>query len=55
MSGKNKSTLSANEVIRQIQESFVTRDDEKLEYYTPIPSPGPSPSPRPKKKSKKKQ
>ena len=45
MSGKKKSTLSANKMIRQIQESFVTREDEKPEYYALRPSSSPSPSP----------
>ena len=39
MSGKNKSTLSANKMIRQIQESFITREDEEHEYCTPSPPP----------------
>ena len=53
MSGKNKSTLSANKMIRQIQEIFVTRADEEPDYYTPSPSPSPSPSPPMSKRSRK--
>ena len=53
MSGKNKSTLSANKMIRQIQESFITREDEEPEYYTLSPSPSPSSSPPMSKRSRK--
>ena len=53
MLGKIKSTLSANKMIRQIQENFVTREDKEPEYYTASPSPSPSPSPRMSKRSRK--
>ena len=53
MSGKNKSTLSANKMIRQIQESFITREDEEPEYCTPSPSPSSFLSPMSKRNRKR--
>lgn len=53
MSGKNKIPLSAKKLFGQLQETFVTRENEEPEYYTLSPSPSPSPSPRAKRSRKR--